>query len=244
MRKADRLFRIVEYLKARQQAVTAEKLATELEVSVRTIYRDVADLCNSNVPIVGEAGIGYMLDRDYIVRPLTFDVEELDALALGAQMVSSWGDREIARAARRAIDKIAAILPDTLRDEMLQTALFAPPSRAREPIRVDFAAVRRAIRTRRKLTFHYKALDNNKTKRSVRPLSLAFFGPVWLLAAWCETRQDFRNFRLDRMTRLLISKESFRDEPGKRLIDYKRCEMARQCAPSQPADSPRIAEAS
>ena len=228
MRKADRLFRIVEYLKARQRAVTAETLAAELEVSVRTIYRDVADLCHSNVPIVGEAGVGYMLDRDYTVRPLTFDVDELDALALGAQMVGSWGDRDLARAAKRAVDKIAAVLPDTLRADMLQAALFAPPSQAREPIRVDFAAVRRAIRTRHKLTFHYKALNGNKTRRTVRPLCLAFFGPVWLLAAWCETRRDFRNFRLDRMSRLATSAESFRDEPGKRLIDYKRYEKARR----------------
>ena len=227
MRKADRLFRIVEYLKARQQAVTAEKLASELEVSVRTIYRDVADLCSSNVPVIGEAGVGYMLDRNYTVRPLIFDVEELDALALGAQMVGSWGDRDIARAAKRAIDKIIAVLPPALRAEILQTALFASPSQAKELIKVDFSAVRRAIRTRHKITFHYKALNGNKTKRSVRPICLAFFGPVWLLAAWCETRKDFRNFRLDRMTRLVVSDESFSDEPGKRLIDYKRCEVAK-----------------
>ncbi len=227
MRKADRLFRIVEYLKARQQAVTAEKLASELEVSVRTIYRDVADLCSSNVPVIGEAGVGYMLDRNYTVRPLIFDVEELDALALGAQMVGSWGDRDIARAAKQAIDKIIAVLPPALRAEILQTALFAPPSQAKEPIKVDFSAVRRAIRTRHKITFHYKALNGAKTKRSVRPICLAFFGPVWLLAAWCETRKDFRNFRLDRMTRLVVSDESFRDEPGKRLIDYKRCEIGK-----------------
>ena len=224
MRKADRLFRIVEYLKARQRAATAEQLAEELEVSVRTVYRDVADLCASNVPIVGEAGVGYVLDRDYTVRPLVFDIDELDALALGAQMVGSWGDRDIARAAKRAIDKIVAVLPQTLRSEVLQTALFSPPSQAKEPIRIDFSALRRAIRSRNKASFHYKALNGDKSKRTVRPLCLAFFGPVWLLAAWCETRRDFRNFRLDRMSRLLISDERFRDETGKRLIDYKRCQ--------------------
>lgn len=226
MRRADRLFRIVEHLKARQQAVTADRLAEELEVSVRTIYRDVADLCGCNVPIIGEAGVGYMLDKAYTVRPLIFDVEELDALALGAQMVSSWGDREIARSAKRAIDKITAVLPDALRSEILQTALFSPPSQAKVPIKVDFSALRRAIRARNKVAFHYKALNGDKTSRSVRPLCLAFFGPVWLLAGWCETREDFRNFRLDRMSNLVISDEPFRDETGKRLIDYKRCEVA------------------
>ena len=222
MRRADRLFRIVEYLKARRQAVTADKLANELDVSVRTIYRDIADLCQSSVPIIGETGIGYILDRDYTVRPLIFDVEELDALALGAQMVRSWGDREIAKSARCAIDKITAVLPETLRAEILQTALFSPPSQAKVPITVDFTALRRAVRTRNKVAFHYEALDGKKTHRLVRPLCLAFFGPVWLFAAWCETRKDFRNFRLDRMTRLKVSDEKFADDTGKRLIDYKR----------------------
>lgn len=222
MRRADRLFRIVEYLKARRQAVTADKLADELDVSVRTIYRDIADLCRSDVPIFGEAGVGYTLDRDYTVRPLIFDVEELDALALGAQMVGSWGDPEIARSARRAIDKITSVLPEPLRAEIFQTALFSPPSQAKVPVKIDFPALRRAIRKRNKVEFRYEALNGKKSQRIVRPLCLAFFGPVWLFAGWCESRQDFRNFRLDRMTRLKVSDTLFTDEIGKRLIDYRR----------------------
>lgn len=230
MRRADRLFRIVEYLKARQLAVTARQLAEELEVSERTIYRDIADLCGSNVPIVGEAGVGYQLDRHYTVRPLIFDVEELDALALGAQMVGSWGDREIAQSAKRAIDKITAVLPDSLRAEILQTALFSPPSQTKVPITIDFSALRRSIRTRNKVEFDYDALSGEKTTRKVRPLCLAFFGPVWLLAGWCERRQDFRNFRLDRMNRLAISEEHFTNEKGKRLIDYRKSEIEKNGA--------------
>ena len=222
MRRADRLFRIVEYLKARQQAVTADTLADELLVSVRTIYRDIADLIASNVPIIGEAGVGYVLDRSHIVRPLVFDIEELDALALGAQMVSSWGDPEIALSAKRAIDKITAVLPDSLRAEILQTAMFSPPDQKSAPIRVDFTALRRSIRSKNLVNFHYYALDGNKTQRTVRPLCLAFFGPVWLLSGWCEYRQAFRNFRLDRMSQLEISKTHYSDEKGKRLIDFKR----------------------
>jgi len=220
MRRADRLFRIVEYLKARRQAVTAERLSIELEVSVRTIYRDIADLCNSGVPIVGEAGVGYVLDRDYTLRPLMFDVEELDALALGAQMVGSWGDREIAKSARRAIDKITAVLPERLRAEILQTALFSPPSQAKVPIKIDFSGLRRAIRTRNKVKFEYETLDGKHSERTVRPLCLVFFGPVWLFAGWCEKRQDFRNFRLDRMANLRILHEQFTAEIGKRLGDF------------------------
>jgi len=228
VRRADRLFRIVEYLKARRQAVTAGTLAIELEVSSRTVYRDIADLCRSNVPIMGEAGVGYVLDRDYTVRPLMFDVEELDALALGAQMVGSWGDRDIARSAKRAIDKISAVLPDTLRAEFLQAALFSPPSEARLPVKIDFSALRRTIRTRQKIEFSYEALNGRKTCRTIWPLCLAFFGPVWLVTGWCETRADFRNFRLDRITKLTIREERYPDEKGKRLIDYKRCELGKR----------------
>jgi predicted DNA-binding transcriptional regulator YafY len=228
MRRADRLFRIVEYLKARRRAVTADTLAAELEVSVRTIYRDMTDLQSSGVPIVGEAGVGYALDRNYTLRPLIFDVEELDALALGAQMVGSWGDRDIARAARSAIDKITAILPDRLHAEILQTALFSPPSEAKVPITVDFSAIRRAIRTRNRIRFEYLSLKDARTRRAVRPLCLAFFGPVWLLSAWCETRQDFRNFRLDRMRRLTVLDDRFGDEPGKRLADFLRRERCKR----------------
>jgi predicted DNA-binding transcriptional regulator YafY len=226
MRRADRLFRIVEYLKARRQAVTADTLAIELEVSVRTVYRDMVDLCDSGVPVIGEAGVGYVLDRDYTVRPLIFDAEELDALALGARMVKSWGDQEIAKSAKRAIDKITAVLPERLRTDILQTALFSPPSQARVPIKVDFTALRRAIRTRNKVQFQYDALDGKQSERTVRPLCLAFFGPVWLFTGWCETRRDFRNFRLDRMTELRINDERFADERGKRLSDYRQREAS------------------
>ncbi len=222
MRRADRLFRIVEYLKARQQAVTASELAEELDVSMRTIYRDMADLELSSVPIIAETGVGYTLDRNYTVRPLMFDIEELDALALGAQMVRSWGDRELARSARSAIDKITAVLPQEVRIDFMQTALYSPPSQAKTNIRVDFAALRRSVRTRNMVSFDYVSLKDEKSSRSIRPLCLAFFGPVWLVVGWCELREDFRSFRLDRMSRLTIHDERFRDEPGKRLIDFKR----------------------
>ena len=222
MRRADRLFRIVEFLKARRQPVTARALATTLEVNVRTIYRDIADLTASGVPIIGEAGVGYVLDRGYTVRPMMFDVEELDALVLGARMVESWGDREIAKSATKAIDKIKSVLPASLKDEFLDAALFSPPSRARAPIAVDFSALRRAIRAKRFVTFDYDSLAGERTSRKVRPLCLVFFGPVWLFMGWCESRRDFRNFRLDRMRNLVVTADAFVDERGKRLIDFER----------------------
>ena len=222
MRRADRLFRIVEFLKARKQAVTATTLAAELEVSIRTIYRDIADLSLSGVPIIGEAGVGYILDKNYVLRPLTFDVSELDALMLGAQMVESWGDNELARSAKKAMDKISATLPESLREEMLSTAIYALPSQAKTTITIDFTALRKAIRSNNFVEFDYTSDENNKSHRHVRPLCLAFFGPVWVLSSWCELRQDFRNFRLDRMGNMAILETTYEDEVGKRLEDYQK----------------------
>tara|TARA_B100001989_G_scaffold236175_1_gene197921 strand:+ start:1809 stop:2483 length:675 start_codon:yes stop_codon:yes gene_type:complete len=222
MRKADRLFRIVEYLKARRQVVTAEKLAEVLEVSPRTIYRDIADLNMSGVPIIGEAGMGYILERDYLVQPLMFGLEELDALMLGAKMVQNWGDKELAKSASQAIDKLTSVLPERIQKDISETFLFSFPSKDKKDIIIDFTSLRRAIRSKNKLSFSYEDEERNSTFRKVRPLCLVFFSPVWLLLAWCEKRNDFRNFRIDRIKELQIIDEYFKDEKGKRLQDYEK----------------------
>ncbi|MBB02803.1 MAG: DNA-binding transcriptional regulator [Planctomyces sp.] len=221
MRRADRLFRIVEYLKGRRQVVTGDELAAEMEIGIRTIYRDIADLRTSGVPIVGEAGLGYLLSRDYLVQPLMFDVEELDALALGAQMVESWGDPELAHSARRAFEKIAAVLPEVLAADARQSAAYACASRDALPLTIDLAALRRAIRSQHWVDLHYSDKHGHESQRRVRPLSLVCIAPVWLLAAWCELRQDFREFRIDRITRLTITDEQFEEEAGKTLEDLQ-----------------------
>lgn len=220
MRRADRLFRIVEYLKARRQVVTAEKLAEALEVSTRTIYRDIADLSASGVPILGEAGVGYVLHRDHVVKPLMFGLEELDALMLGAQMVKSWGDKELAHAASQAIDKLKSVLPENLQQEISSSFLFSVTSKAKLEINVDFTALRRAIRTKNKVYFSYEDEGGKASQRRARPLCLVFFSPVWLLLAWCEKRNDFRSFRLDRIKELTVLDELYKEETGKRLYDY------------------------
>lgn len=220
MRRADRLFRIVEYLKARRTVVTAQKLAEILEVSPRTIYRDIADLNASGIPIMGEAGVGYILSKDHKVQPLMFGLEEIDALILGAQMVKSWGDKGLAQAASQAIDKITTVLPESIQKELEQTFLFSMTSKTEVIINIDFTALRRAIRGKNKLDFSYEDEKKSLTSRRVRPLSLAFFSPVWLLLAWCEKRDDFRNFRIDRIQDLTISDDLFKDEKGKRVQDY------------------------
>lgn len=221
MRRADRLFRIVELLKTRRYAVTAQQMAELLEVSKRTIYRDIMDLSLSGVPIIGEAGVGYMLDESYVVRPLMFSLEELDALMLGIQMVRSWTDSALADAATSALDKIGAVLPLPLRNDMMSAALFAPQTGYSEGIDVDFAEIRQSIRTKNYISFRYQSLDNRITQRHVRPLAIAFFASSCLLMGWCSTRHDFRNFRLDRMSNLLVLDEVFRDEDGKRLSDFE-----------------------
>lgn len=222
MRRADRLFRIVEYLKARRDVVKAEDLAQLLEVSQRTIYRDIADLSMSGVPIIGEAGVGYILDRDHIIRPLMFSVGELEALMLGAQMVESWSDKDLGQSAHSALDKIKSVVPHSLLDLMNETALFALPSVHQHTLNVDFQSLRKAIRYRHYINFDYLSLDNELTQREIRPLALAFFAPVWIVLGWCETRHDFRNFRLDRMNDMRVSNARFKQEKGKTLKDYQK----------------------
>lgn len=228
MRRADRLFRIVELLKARRSVVKAEDIARELEVSTRTIYRDIADLGISGVPVIGEAGVGYMLDRDYILRPLMFDMEELDALLLGAEMVKSLPDVTLSKAAQAAVDKISAVVPDKVMAERVETVLFSFASKAGQNFTVDFSQLRQAIRRKNIMTFSYSKDKGEASSRRVRPLALVHFSPHWLLLGWCEMRNDFRNFRLDRMSELVTLDEVFKAERGKSLSDFlKREEKAR-----------------
>tara|TARA_R110002111_G_scaffold258865_2_gene328295 strand:+ start:485 stop:1168 length:684 start_codon:yes stop_codon:yes gene_type:complete len=222
MRRADRLFRIVEFLKARRFAVKAVDLASELEVSTRTIYRDMADLQISGVPITGEAGVGYMLSSDHVVKPLMFNAEEVDALMLGVQMVKSWGDKALAKSAGQAIDKITSTLPESLRQEIENTFLFSKTSEAELPLQIDFTTLRRAIRSKNKLQMTYTELKGESSERCIRPLCLIFFSPVWLLLGWCEKRHDFRSFRLDRISQIQVLDLKYIDEAGKRLSDYQR----------------------
>ncbi|QDS86303.1 HTH domain protein [Rosistilla ulvae] len=225
MRRADRLFRIVEYLKARREAVTASELGEELEVGVRTIYRDIADLKASGVPLTGEAGVGYLLSSNYVVRPLLFGDEELETLALGAQMVQSWADPAMAQAARKALDKITAVLPDSLGDSIRQSTCFSYPSSGKRPLQIDFTSLRRAIRTQHLVEFQYVDLAGSETTRQLRPLGLIFLAPVWIVAGWCELRQDFRNFRVDRIRRMDVLDAHFDLENGKTLADmHQQCE--------------------
>jgi len=218
VRRADRLFQLLLELR-RARVVTARRLADRLEVSERTVYRDVADLCASGVPIAGEAGVGYQL-RGFELPPLMFEREEIEALVLGARAAEAWGDATLGRAARSAIAKIEAVLPRGKESLVEETRLFVPAHGEPPGEKIPLGELRRAIRERRKTRLDYRDADGKASERVVRPLALAFYPPVWLLVAWCELRVDFRNFRLDRLAGFTLEADSFVDEPGKQLDDY------------------------
>jgi predicted DNA-binding transcriptional regulator YafY len=221
LRRADRLFEIIQLLRRKSSGPTrARDLGTALEVSDRTIYRDIQDLISSGVPIEGEAGVGYVLKAGFDMPPLMFKEQEIEALVLGARIVESLADAELAAAASDVIAKIEAVIPDRLRGYMANTALLAPAQHFMEPIKFDLAQLRRALRARLKVHFAYTDILGQPSERTVRPLSLAYFGPVWQLACWCELRDDFRTFRLDRIEGFRLETEQFRLEPGKTLHDF------------------------
>ena len=219
MRRADRLFQIVQIVRGRRLS-TAEFLAERLEVSVRTVYRDVAALQAQGVPIDGAAGVGYRMRAGFDLPPLMFSEQEIEALVLGARIVESWADAELAAAATDVIAKVEAVIPDRLRAYMANTALLAPPHHYIVPITFDLAELRRALRGQLKVHFRYCNALEEASERTVRPLSLAYFGPVWMLAAWCELRNDFRAFRPDRIEKLAVLEETFKAERGKTLRDF------------------------
>lgn len=218
MRRADRLFDIIQILRGGRLR-TAQEIADQLEVSIRTIYRDIDALVASGVPIEGERGIGYVLRGQTLLPPLSFTVSELQALALGAQLVKAWADKELAQAAEEVLAKVDAVVPIERRDELWRKDLRAFGLRIGADERARLSLLRQALREKRKVALSYADADGALTERLVRPLSLEAWGHAWTLTAWCEMRQDFRAFRLDRILEAEM-KEAFRPEPGRTLQDY------------------------
>ena len=219
MRRADRLFEIIQFMR-RKELTRARDLSEALEVSERTIYRDIQDLVTSGVPIEGEAGVGYVLKAGFDLPPLMFKEQEIEALVLGARIVESWADAELSGAASDVIAKVEAVIPERLRGYMANTALLAPAHHYMEPVTFNMAELRRAVRSHLKVHFRYRNAIAEDSQRTVRPLCLAYFGPVWLLSAWCELRDDFRTFRLDRIENFEVRTGRFPPEPGKTLHDF------------------------
>lgn len=214
MRRADRLFTIVQLLRGGRY-VTARTLAERLEVSERTIYRDIDELSRSGVPVEGEAGRGFRLPKSFEIPPLMFERNEIEALVVGARFVEAWCGPGLASSARSALARIRGAVPTNLVADVDDARVFAPRFGRRGTTK-HFEAVHRAISERHRLHISYASEDGQTNRRTVRPLGLFFWGKVWTLAAWCEMREDFRNFRIDRMLEV-TSTDAFADEPDKTL---------------------------
>lgn len=219
MRRADRLFQIVQLLRA-SRATTAAQLAAELQVSERTVYRDVQDLVRSGIPIQGEAGVGYALPVHFELPPLMFSGAEIEALALGARMVQGWADPDLARAARSALSRIENVLPGSLAEKLAGSKLFVPDFHVPKAQQATLRAVRDALDEGKVLRLDYADEGDARSQRHVRPLGLFYWGKTWTLVGWCELRADFRSFRLDRMAAVTKLARKFVDESGKRLDDF------------------------
>lgn len=219
MRRADRLFALVQELR-RGRVVTAARLADRLEVSVRTVYRDVADLQASGIPIEGEAGVGYHLRHGAELPPMSFTPDEVTALVLGARMTETWGDAALRVAARTALVKIEAAMPPSQRHRVAGATMFAPAFVVSDDQRRHLAAVRRAIERQRVLSIEYVDASDVATSRTVRPLGLFHWGTAWTLGAWCELRTDHRAFRLDRCRAVTTLPTTFELEPPVTIEDF------------------------
>ncbi|MCU7876970.1 MAG: YafY family transcriptional regulator [Candidatus Thiodiazotropha sp. (ex Lucinoma borealis)] len=219
MRRADRLFRITQELET-ERYLTAQTLAQRLEVSQRTIYRDIDDLSASGVPIEAMAGAGYRLCRGFRLPPLMFDDEELTALLFGMRMVQGWSDRELAAAASRALRKVEAVLPERLRPVLDREALMVPDYHVPDEVREHVASLRKAITEQRKVRIAYRRVDGVSSERVLWPLGLFYWGQKWTLGAWCELRGAFRHFRLDRIESLVMTGSRYESTAGRTLHDF------------------------
>ncbi|HEY0819262.1 MAG TPA: YafY family protein [Rhizobacter sp.] len=225
MRRADRLFQIVQLIRGRRLS-TAQFLAERLEVSERTVYRDIAELMTQGVPIEGEAGVGYRMRTGFDLPPLMFTHEEAQALVASVRIAQPRLDAALAAQAENALSKILTVLPPAARAAAETLAVYAPPIEFDPATRSRLEPLRLAAEGRRKVRLAYLDLKEVASERTVRPLGCFYWGAVWTLAAWCEVREGFRNFRVDRIRELEVLDASFRDEPGKTLPDLFRQSQA------------------
>ena len=234
MRRAERLFQIVQLIRGRRLS-TAGFIAERLEVSERTVYRDVAELMAQGVPIEGEAGVGYRMNAGFDLPPLMFTKDEAQALVASVRLAQPRLDAALARQAEGALSKILAVLPPAARAAAESLALYAPAIGIDDVTRQRLEVLRVATEARQKLRIDYLDAKEQTSQRTVRPLGSFYWGAVWTLAAWCETRVGIRSFRVDRIQALQVLDERFRDEPGKTLADLFRRIEGERSKPSRTA---------
>jgi predicted DNA-binding transcriptional regulator YafY len=231
MRRADRLFQIIQVLRRTRKPLTADTIAAELETSKRTIYRDIATLMEQRVPIRGEAGMGYILEKGFDLPPLMLTPDEIEAAVLGAQWVAGNADAILSRAAQDLIAKIAETVPERLRPFVLEPASRARANWRKEPDRIDMARTRTQIHEGRKITLRYRDEQGRNSERTIWPIAIGYLEAVRLLAAWCELRRDFRSFRTDRVIDAIYLDEKY---PERR--DLLRAKWRRSLVWEHPSD--------
>ncbi|MCW2244929.1 putative DNA-binding transcriptional regulator YafY [Azospirillum fermentarium] len=226
MSRAERLLDLLQVLRRHRRPVRGAALADELGVSLRTLYRDIATLQAQGARIEGEAGVGYVLRPGFLLPPLMFTVEEIEALVLGSRWVADRADGPLGDAARAALTKIAAVLPDEVRASLDSAGLFVPPRTAEVIDRIDVSAIRRAIRQEHALTIAYSDKGGAATERTIWPMGLAFFDNVRVVIAWCVLRQGFRHFRTDRIAHLTDTGTRYPRRRATLLKEWKAAEGA------------------
>lgn len=244
MQRAERLLDLIQGLRRRRRPVTAETLASELDVSVRTIYRDIGALIRQGVPVRGEAGIGYVLDAGFDLPPLMLSPDEIEAVLVGMRWLSERADPVLSRAAEDVVSKVAAVLPQHLKPILLDGALFAPAYGRDIPVdQVDVAGIRASIRLGRKITVRYRDEAGHETERMVWPIGLTFYDRVRIVIAWCELRQAFRHFRTDRITELALLEDRYPARRADLLKRWQKEEAEAEARRAECADQRRMTEA-
>lgn len=237
MRKAERLFQLLNLLRGRRTVLTAQQLAEVLEVSERTIYRDIQALSLSGVPVEGEAGVGYRLPHQFDLPPIMFDHDEVEALLLGARMVRSWGDRQLAASASSALNKILGILPPALKDIEISSPIKVPNFQKQSAISDASESLRKAIKLGSIVAIKYIDAKEKNSSRKIVPLGIFFWGKAWTLVAWCEKRKDYRTFRIDRIVGHKITEKKFTTTANCSLEHYLAQERIRFNNYTQKAES-------
>ncbi len=220
MRRADRLFDIIQVLRLARTPITASTIANELEVAPRTVYRDIATLQARRVPIDGEAGVGYVLRRGFELPPLMLTEEEVEAVAVGLRLLRRTGDPGLEAAARSVLTKLAAAMPDALRERLASAPFHVSARGAPPPGAVDLSETRAAIRSARKMRIDYVDLKGATSTRTICPVAVEYHVQATLICAWCELRNDYRHFRTDRIVGAQVLGDGFETEVGQLMAGW------------------------
>ncbi len=220
MPRSDRLFDIIQRLRTAPRPTTAAALATELEVTPRTVYRDIATLQARRVPIEGAAGVGYVLRKGFDLPPLNFTIDEVEAIAVGARLVRRLRDPKLQEAAQSVLAKVTVVVPERLRPHIADAPIWVSPGMTAEARGADLAEVRAAIRDSAKLYISYADEQGRRTNRTIWPIAMAYYVDVTLVGAWCELRADYRNFRVERIASSRVLDERFDQDNGRLFREW------------------------